>query len=165
MTLLPDSHPKVGMKAPDFTLPSSPPGDFRLCKEVKKGPVVVHFYVSDFGIMCNLVMKAFIEHKDELDDLGVQFVGISVDEPRLHGVWKGKLKIPFKLLSDEDGQVAKEYGVLMEDELYFKLANRAVFLVDGDMEIRYRWVAKDPAFEPNYEEVMEAVRALTKCQS
>lgn len=162
MTRYPDSHLKVGMKAPDFCLPGSPPGDFRLSQEAKKGPVVVHFYVSDFGIMCNIVMKAFVEHKNELDDLGVQFVGISVDGPKLHGVWKGKLKIPFRLLSDEEGIVAKEYGVLMTDELYFNLANRAVFLVNEDMEIRFRWVAHDPAYEPNYEEVMEAVRDLVK---
>lgn len=162
MTLQPDSHLKVGMRAPDFSLPGSPPGDFRLSQEVKKGPVVVHFYVSDFGVMCNIVMKAFMEHKDEFDDLGVQFVGISVDDPPLHGAWKGKMNIPFKLLSDEGGKVAKEYGVLMEDELYFKLANRAVFLVDKDLVIRFLWVAHDPAYGPNYEEVMEAVRALVK---
>lgn len=162
MTIQPDSHLKVGMKAPDFCLPGSPTCDFRLSQEVKNGPVVVHFYVSDFGIMCNIVMKTFVKYKDEFDDLGVQFVGISVDDPPLHGVWKGKLKIPFKLLSDEEGKVAKEYGVLMEDELYFKLANRAVFLVDKEMEIRFRWVAHDPAYEPNYEEVMEAVRDLVK---
>ena len=89
-------------------------------------------------------------------------MGISVDDPPLHGVWKGKMNIPFKLLSDEEGNIAKEYGVLMEDELYFKLANRAVFLIDKDMVIRFRWVAHDPAYGPNYEEVMEAVRAFVK---
>ena len=31
--------------------------------------MVVHFYVSDFGIMCTIVMKAFMEHKGEFDDL------------------------------------------------------------------------------------------------
>lgn len=158
MPIQPASHLKVGMKAPDFCLPGSPPGDFRLSDEVRKGPVVLHFYVSDFGIMCNIVMKSFVEHDGLYDEMGVQFVGISVDDPPLHGVWKKQLKIPFRLLSDEEGKVAKDYGVLMMDDLYFKLANRAIFLVDEEMIIRYLWVAHDPAYAPDADEVLKAVR-------
>lgn len=162
MTLQPDSHLQVGMKAPDFRLPGSPIGDFRLSDELKKGPVIVYFYVSDFGPLCNMVMKRLQENKGSFDELGVQFVGISVDEPRMHGVWKERLKVTLRLLSDENGQVAKEYGVLMEDELYYKMANRAVFLVDEKGVIRYRWVALDPAYEPDYEAVVQAARDLTE---
>jgi peroxiredoxin len=160
MTLQPDSHLKVGMKAPDFCLPGSPTGNFRLGDELKKGSVFVYFFVSDFGPLCNIVMKNFASRKDEFDRKGVQFVGISVDDPRMHGVWKESLKIKVRLLSDEEGEVARSYGVLMEDELYFKMANRAIFLVDSGGIIRYRWVAKDPAYEPDYEAAFEAVRSL-----
>jgi len=36
--------PKVGVKAPDFALPSSSGGTFRLYERLKAGPVVLGFY-------------------------------------------------------------------------------------------------------------------------
>lgn len=160
MTIQSDSHLKVGDRAPDFTLNGSPPGDFTLSKEIKKRPIVLYFYVSDFGIMCNIAIKALVDRKGELDRHGVELVGISVDDPRMHGIWQEKMKIPFRLLSDTDGLVSRMYGVLMMDGLYQKLSNRALFLIDQQGIIRYKWVAKDPAYEPDTEGLLAAIQEL-----
>nr|WP_254769465.1 hypothetical protein [Salinilacihabitans rarus] len=37
------------------------------------------------------------------------------------------------------------------------IANRAVFVVDEDGTVTYRWVADDPTSEPDYEEILDAV--------
>jgi len=162
MGLQPDSHLQVGMKAPDFTLPGVPLGDFQLSQAVKVSPVVLYFYVFDFGQLCNIVMLDMIKHRPSFDDLGVQFVGISVDEVRMHVAFKTKFKIPYTLLSDDEGEVAKAYGVLMETGLYLNMATRALFLIDDEMTIRYRWVALDPAWEPDMEEVLDAIRDMDR---
>jgi peroxiredoxin len=39
------------------------------------------------------------------------------------------------------------------------IANRAVFVLDADGTITYAWVADDPTNEPDYEELLDAVRA------
>ena len=39
------------------------------------------------------------------------------------------------------------------------IANRSVFVVDGDGAAAYQWVAEDPTNEPDYEELLEAAEA------
>jgi len=164
MTIQPDSHLKVGDRAPDFTLNGSPPGDFTLSKEIRRRPIVLYFYVSDFGIMCNIAIKALVDRKDELDRYGVELVGISVDDPRMHGIWQERMRIPFRLLSDTDGRVSRLYGVLMMDGLYQKLSNRALFLIDQRGIIRYKWVARDPAYEPDVGGLLGAIGEMSRDQ-
>jgi peroxiredoxin len=40
---------KLGDKAPDFTLPAGSGEKITLSEEVKKGPVVLAWYLFDFG--------------------------------------------------------------------------------------------------------------------
>jgi peroxiredoxin len=42
----------------------------------------------------------------------------------------------------------------------YTAANRAVFIVDKEGVVRYRWLADSPANEPNYEEVRQALSGL-----
>jgi peroxiredoxin len=39
------------------------------------------------------------------------------------------------------------------------IANRAVFVLDAEGTVTYRWVADDPTNEPDYEEILDAVVA------
>jgi len=39
------------------------------------------------------------------------------------------------------------------------IANRAVYVLDGDGTVTYSWVADDPTNEPDYEELLAAVEA------
>ena len=47
-------------------------------------------------------------------------VGISRDPPPTQKRWKAKLGLPFPLLSDEDAEVQKAYGVWKEKNMYGK---------------------------------------------
>jgi peroxiredoxin len=39
---------------------------------------------------------------------------------------------------------------------YYGVAKRAVFVVDADGEVTYKWASDDPGAEPDYEEVKQA---------
>ncbi|MFB3143337.1 MAG: peroxiredoxin, partial [Candidatus Methylomirabilales bacterium] len=39
-------------------------------------------------------------------------------------------------------------------------AKRAVFVLDTEGTIRYKWISEDPTKEPNYEEVKQAVEQI-----
>jgi len=39
---------------------------------------------------------------------------------------------------------------------YHGVAKRAVFVVDSDGDVAYKWVSDDPGVEPDYEAVEEA---------
>jgi NAD(P)-dependent dehydrogenase (short-subunit alcohol dehydrogenase family) len=54
---------------------------------------------------------------------------------------------------------ARSAGYIEELGLY-GIANRAVFVIDEDAKVRYNWIADDPTNEPDYDEVLAAVRSV-----
>jgi peroxiredoxin Q/BCP len=64
---------------------------------------------------------------------GAQVVGISTDTVEKQKKFKEEYKLPYPLLSDEGGKVAKKYGGTIP---IVGLANRATFVVDKDGTIK-----------------------------
>ena len=56
----------VGDTVPDFEMESTDGTVFRLSEAVKKNPVLVNFYVGDFGINCTNYMTKFNERIGEI---------------------------------------------------------------------------------------------------
>ena len=76
---------------------------------------------------------------------GAQVVGVSTDSVETQKKFKDEYKLPYPLLSDEGGKVAKQYGGTIP---VVGLANRATFVVarDGTIkEILTGNAAVDPA--------------------
>lgn len=65
-----------------------------------------------------------------------------------------KLKLPFSLLSDSDGEVSRRYGVWDGEG---QIARPALFVVDSDGVVRYRYVGRDFADRPGDGPVLAAV--------
>ena len=71
------------------------------------------------------------------------------------------LKLEFPLLSDLDGSVCRQWGVLREDDSYMNgRAYRTVFLIDTNMVIRFKWVPDDSSYEPDYDQLLAQVNKL-----
>jgi peroxiredoxin Q/BCP len=64
---------------------------------------------------------------------GAQVVGISTDDVETQKRFKAEHALPFPLLSDEGGKVAKQYGGLMP---VVGVAKRATFVVDRDGTVK-----------------------------
>ncbi len=63
-----------------------------------------------------------------------------------------------KTLSDHrDAGFGLAYGVLIKE---LRLLTRAVFVVDREGILRYLQIVKEMTQEPNYEEVLSAVKKL-----
>lgn len=65
-----------------------------------------------------------------------------------------KLLLPFALLSDEMGQVIKEYGVWDEKG---EISKTALFVVGKDRQILYRYIGEDFADRPGDQELFKAL--------
>lgn len=63
---------------------------------------------------------------------GAQVVGISTDSVEKQKKFKDEHQLPFPLLSDEDGKVAKQYGGTIP---VVGLANRATYVIAQDGRI------------------------------
>jgi peroxiredoxin len=153
--------PPVGTKAPDFTAPDEMMEPFHLQDALTKGSVFLLFYPADFGVMCAVEMRTIRDRMDEFTATGVQMVAVGTNTTYSHGYFKDALHLNFPLIADVDGTVCQLYGVLSGDVGWLKgRSERAVFLIDRAGTIVYKWIAEDPAYEPNYDEMIKAAEAI-----
>ena len=153
---------EVGQAAPDFTLYDTDRQQRKL-SEFAGQNVVLAFFPGAFTGVCTTEMCTFRDRLGEFNSLSAQVLGISVDPPFSQKVFADQNNLNFPILSDFNRQVVNQYGVTLPNlagmEGYIA-ANRAVFVVDKQGAVRYKWVAPSPANEPDYDEVREAVSKL-----
>jgi len=102
---------KPGDPAPEFTLPDEN-GNPRSLKELlADGPVVLFFYPAAMTAGCTAESCHFRDLAAEFAAAGGQRVGISVDPVDKQKQFADKNSFDYPLLSDEDGAVARSFGV------------------------------------------------------
>ena len=102
---------KVGDKAPAFTTRTDEDGTWDTSEHFGRKWVVVYFYPGDFPPRCTAQANAFRDAMNKLTDKGVEVVGVSGDSVKNHQIFKEVHKLNFTLLADEDGALAKKFGV------------------------------------------------------
>ena len=146
---------REGSVVPDFELPDDVNVPFRLSGRLSPGPLVIIFFPSVWGMMCAVEMSTFRDMMPRFEEAGVQVCACDTNSVMSNAAWKEHMRVPFPMLSDFDGAVAAKYGILCGDEGYLKgRSNRAIFVIDKEMRARYVWVADDPSYEPDYDEVL-----------
>ena len=154
--------PKItaGAKVPDFSLPATGAGPFRL-KDAAGRALVVYFYPKDMASGCTRESQDFRDLHGAFRKAGADIVGVSRDSMSSHEKFKAKERLPFALLSDEDERVCKLFDVIREKSLYgrkFLGIERSTFLIDAEGVLRQEWrKVKVPG---HAEEVLEATRSL-----
>jgi peroxiredoxin Q/BCP len=128
-------RPKLGERAPDFTLPGPGGTSVHLADLLGKGPVVVYFYPKDETAGCTAEACAFRDAYEDFGSAGAQVVGISRDDPESHRRFAAHHRLPFLLLSDPTGEVHDRYGVA--SRLGGILRDRVTFVVDREGVVRH----------------------------
>jgi peroxiredoxin Q/BCP len=131
----------VGDKAPLFSLPSDDGGTVAL-KDLKGQNVVLYFYPKDDTSGCTAEACAFRDALPDFSKVKATVLGVSRDSVASHDKFKTKYKLPFPLLSDEDGKMCEAYGVWVEKSMYgrkYMGIERTTFLIDGKGVIREVW--------------------------
>jgi alkyl hydroperoxide reductase subunit AhpC len=129
----------VNKPAPDFELEGYFNGQFSRYKlsDYRKKWVILLFYPLDFTFVCPTEVLNFSAAADQFTKLNCQIFGVSVDSIYVHKAWvdtkreEGGLggNLNYPLLSDLNKVMARNYGILMEDE---GVALRGLFLVSPD---------------------------------
>ncbi len=155
---------RAGAMAPDFIAVDQDGNKFTLSQWMCGACVLLIFYPSDWGFICRNEIVEFRDRQADYESLGIKLLGISTNMVISHGLWSEQLRLSFPLISDPPGDVPAAYGVLDTDEESFNKgrAKRALFLMDWSLTIRYAWVADNPWFEPDYEDVFSECRAILK---
>jgi peroxiredoxin len=137
---------------------------FELEDYIGNGPTVLAFFPGAFTPPCTNEMVAFQDNLEAFQDAGAAIFGVSADSPFCQGAFREEHGIEFDLVSDMSGDVIQQYDLEIDiEELgLYGIANRAVFVLDDTGTVTYHWVADDPTNEPNYEELLEAVKTATE---
>lgn len=149
--------PEVGSRAPDFTLYDTSLKQRALKEFLEKGhKTILAFFPGAFTSVCTTELCAFRDLLGELQKLNARLVAISVDPPFSQRAFAEKYGFTFTLLSDFKREVIRKYDVVWKDLAGlqgYESANRAVFILDGDGTIVYKWVAPNPGVLPDFEEI------------
>ncbi|MFL2756251.1 MAG: redoxin domain-containing protein [Dehalococcoidia bacterium] len=124
---------------------------------------LIAFFPGAFTALCSIGMNQIDTYLDDLKDKKITLVGVSVDSPFALANWKEENNIRYNLLSDFDRECVSKFDVAFDNlggiEGYIS-ANRAVMIVDKTCKLVYQWIGEHPGDEPNYDKLLEIVKAL-----
>jgi glutaredoxin-dependent peroxiredoxin len=131
--------PNVGDAAPDFTLPYATKEkvsqtDLRLSSLFGSKNIVLAFYPADWSGGCTKEVCSIRDDFESLSKLNAEILAISGDYEYSHHEWAKFHNLPFKLVSDHDHAVAKEYVSYNPDNGFNK---RTVYVIDKHGNISY----------------------------
>lgn len=150
----------IGLEVPDFSLPATGDGAFRL-SEQRGRPVVLYFYPKDSTPGCTTEAQQFRDLYAEFAAAGARIWGISRDSLKSHESFKAKLGLPFELLSDNDEKACVLFDVIKLKNMYGKQVKgieRSTFLIDRAGRVARAW--RGVKAEGHAAEVLAALRTL-----
>lgn len=99
-------------------------------------PLVLYFYPRDFTPGCTREACSFRDAHEELVGVhGARVIGVSRDSPESHARFVREYKLPFDLLSDPDGRIARAFGAAYLGGL-LPLTRRMTFVIDAQGIVR-----------------------------
>lgn len=160
---------RVGKQAPDFTMATAL-GDGQSFGTVSLADyrgkwLIFFFYPLDFTFVCPTEITAISEAYDTFKALNCEVLGVSTDSVHAHRAWlntprerNGLGLLHYPLASDIHKTVARDYGVLIEEE---GIALRGLFIIDPHGELKYSVVTHNDVGRS----VEETIRVLQALQS
>ncbi|WP_339279739.1 peroxiredoxin [Paenibacillus sp. FSL W8-1187] len=157
----------VGRPAPDFTM-ETVDGEGKefgraSLSDYRGRWLVFFFYPLDFTVVCPTEITALSDAADRFRKLDADILGVSIDSVHSHKAWintpkseNGLGKLSFPLASDMTKQVARDYGVLIEEE---GIALRGLFIVDPEGELKHQVVHHNDVGR-SVEETLRVLQAL-----
>ena len=135
-TAAPDDSAYIGKPAPDFTATAYDGKPVHLAA-LKGKPVVIYFYPKDETPGCTAEACSFRDAWADLAKTNVTLIGVSMDNAESHKEFVDHWKLPFVLITDADGSIAKSFGVPVKN-----IISRQTIVIgaDGNVKKIYRSV-------------------------
>ena len=155
------AHPKIGNKAPVFTLSNQKGEKVALKDFAGKKNVVIYFYPKALTPGCTTQACGIRDTQAELDKRDTVVFGLSPDPVDKLQKFIDKHDLNFDLLSDEDHAIADKYGVWALKKFMgkeFMGIVRTTFIIDKES----RLVAVMDKFKTanHHEELLKALDEL-----
>jgi thioredoxin-dependent peroxiredoxin len=152
--------------APEFVLPSGSGENLSLNEFLEKKNVVLYFYPRDDTPGCTMEAKNFRDRISDFSTLDTVIIGVSQDSIQSHANFKEKYSLPFYLVSDENAEMLKKYGVWVEKSMFGKKywgIERATFLINKKGKIVKIW--RNVKVIGHVAEVLKEVKSMQPYQN
>lgn len=150
----------VGQAAPLFTLQDQTQ-QLRALADYHGHWVILYFYPKDDTPGCTTEACNFRDDISQLTALGARVLGISLDDTTSHARFAEKFKLPFLLLADTDGTVARAYGALWSLGP-MRFARRHTFIINPQGHIAKIYRSVDP--DRHSRDVQAELKALQRAR-
>ncbi len=164
----------IGSKAPDFKAKDQNGTEVRLKDLVKKGKVVLVFYRGQWCPYCNKQLSALQDSLQLIIDKGATLLAVSPEKIEMIDKTVEKTKAEYSILHDKDLKIMKGYDVDFEvpentvtryrnsgldleklnGENGTNLPVPAVYIIDKESTITYRFFDKDYKKRPSVKEIL-----------
>ena len=98
---------------------------------------MIYFYPKDDTPGCTKQACTFRDQFAEFEDFGATVVGVSNDSPEQHRSFQEKHRLPYRLLSDQNGKLRKKFGV--ESSLLGLIPGRETFIFNAKGELIHKF--------------------------
>lgn len=148
------------MSVPEFSASMTSDKTFRL-SDYKGKKIVLYFYPKDNTPGCTTEGLQFRDLYPQFQQANAEIFGVSRDSIRSHEGFKGKLEMPFELISDPDETVCALFDVMKMKNMYGKKVRgieRSTFVIDESGRLVKEW--RGVKVPGHIDEVLEFVKAL-----
>ena len=151
--------PEVNDIAPDFTLPDIRRKPVSL-SAFRGQKIILACYPGAFTGVCDKEVCVFRDAMAEYQEFNATVVGVSVDGPWANAGFARLHQLEFTLLSDYTRTVIREWGHAIDDFAGlegYTASNRAVYILDEEGRIVFKWVGENPGKEPDYDKLKQVL--------
>ncbi|AIG30540.1 peroxiredoxin [Flavobacterium psychrophilum] len=128
---------KVGDKMPIFGAKDQDGNNFYIESVLHKKILVIYFYPKDETPGCTKQACSFRDEYEDIKNAGAEVIGISSDSPNSHKKFAQNHKLPYTLLSDNDKNIRKLFGV--PSAMLGLIPGRVTYVIDlkGTVQMVY----------------------------
>lgn len=165
----------IASKAPDFKAKDQYGTEIRLKDLLKKGKVVLVFYRGNWCLYCNKALSRLQDSLQLIKDKGATLLAVSPEKAEGISKTTEKTNAEFSVLHDEDLKIMKAYDVAFEvpENTITRYKNAgldieknngengrylpvpAVYIIDQESTIRYRFFETDYKKRPSVQELLD----------
>jgi peroxiredoxin Q/BCP len=147
----------VGAVAPKISAVDQEGKSIKFPDVYAKGITLVYFYPKAGTSGCTAEACSLRDSYEKLHAEGLQIIGVSRDDTEAQKHFQEQNKLPFILVADRDGAVAKAFGVPMMLGGLIPVAERQSFIVKAG---RIAWESLSAQTNGSADEVQKALNGL-----
>lgn len=131
---------EIGAVAPVFKALDAEGKEYTL-SDFKGKKLALFFYPKDMTPGCTNQVCNLRDHYEELQEMGIELLGVSIDDKERHKKFIEKHQLPFPLLEDPEKIILNAYGVWGPKKFMgreFDGTHRTTFLIDEEGKVVHR---------------------------